>query len=56
MTAVVALVAASELGLMLLTEEAGTAWTGLFQRAALVLLLGTPLAVAFHPTTAPDRS
>ncbi|MDG6104347.1 DUF998 domain-containing protein [Dactylosporangium aurantiacum] len=52
-TAVLAVTAAVELALMLLTEEAGTSYTGLFQRLVLLLLLWTPPAVAFHPRFAP---
>ncbi|MFF5231560.1 hypothetical protein [Dactylosporangium sp. NPDC000521] len=54
-TTLLALVAATELGLMLLTEEAGTSYTGLFQRLVLLFLLWTPPLVAFHPWLAPRR-
>jgi hypothetical protein len=52
---VLGVVAVLELALMLLTEEAGTSYTGLFQRVVLLFLLWTPPLVAFHPRFAPRR-
>jgi hypothetical protein len=47
------LVAAAQLSLILLTEEAGTGWTGLFQRLAMLLNPVVPPVVAFLPALRP---
>ncbi|MEV4512185.1 DUF998 domain-containing protein [Dactylosporangium sp. NPDC049525] len=54
-TTVLAVIAPVELALMVMTEEAGTSYTGLFQRVVLLFLLWTPPLVAFHPRFAPRR-
>jgi hypothetical protein len=47
------LAAAAQLSLILLTEEAGTDWTGLFQRLVMLLNLVVPPVVAFLPALRP---
>lgn len=54
-TTALAVIAPVELALMILTEEAGTSYSGLFQRVVVLFLLWTPPLVAFHPRFAPRR-